>query len=493
MSLGTLVVVDEIPGIYQSQVTLVISVRAAKDAETTNARISAAKQQAISALNLKPLIERYHLKGATESMDSAVQSLRKEIKIETKLTDSYPQFPETVTISYRHQDPKVAQQFLTDLVSIFDQTNEVLRRQAETEASWLDSQIAELEGQLAEPSMIAAVPGLDPISVANDPTVGRLALDSAIGALGDKEYALEQQIAEQKRQIDEQRKIVDSIRSIATPQDSAYGALLVRKAELNAQLVEYASQYTDKNAKVVQARTQLLEIDRQLSAREAKNQSGGIAATPALQELLTLERDLIRLQTELEITRRETGRKKAALGSLPQADVAISKPEALGSNLPKAEARARYDRLLKRYNFLTEQRDAFQKARAMEGRGQPLFEVIDPPNFPQNPVGPNRLMLRGLAMALALGVGLLVVPVVEGRRLLMIQDHRDVEYFLGVPVLGLIPETVTPVERRRRWPRALACRCGIVLLAAALPAGVLVLKHFGLLRIVVARALRSQG
>src|SRR6266581_2985139 len=410
MSLGTLVVVDEIPGIYQSQVTLVISVRAAKDAETTNARISAAKQQAISASNLKPLIERYHLKGATESMDSAVQSLRKEIKIETKLTDSYPQFPETVTISYRHQDPKVAQQFLTDLVSIFDQTNEVLRKQAETEASWLDSQIAELEGQLAEPSMIAAVNGLDPIRVANDPTVGRLALDSAIGALGDKEYALEQQIAEQKRQIAEQRKIVDSIRSMATPQDSAYGALLVRKAELNAQLVEYASQYTDKNAKVVQARTQLLEIDRQLSAREAKNQSGGIAATPALQELLTLERDLIRLQTELEITRRETGRKKATLGSLPQADVA--KPEALGSNLPKAEARARYDRLLKRYNSLTEQRDAFQKAGAMEGRGQPLFEVIDPPNFPQNPVGPNRLMLRGLAMALALGVGLLVVPVV---------------------------------------------------------------------------------
>ena len=38
----------------------------------------------------------------------------------------------------------------------------------------------------------------------------------------------------------------------------------------------------------------------------------------------------------------------------------------------------------------------------------------------------------------------------EFLRLLMINDDRDVEYYLGAPVLALIPETLTTFERGRR-------------------------------------------
>ena len=148
----------------------------------------------------------------------------------------------------------------------------------------------------------------------------------------------------------------------------------------------------------------------------------------------------------------------------------------------KAEAAARYDRLNKRYNSLIEQRDSIQKSGVLRGDVPPLFQIVEPRHLPPQPVGPNRLMLQSVALALALGVGLLVVPIAEGRRLTTIQDHRDVEYYLGVPVLGLIPETLTPLERSLKWRSNFVIRIGVLLLAAMMPAVALALRHFAILQ-----------
>jgi len=479
-ALAALIVAGEIPSAYQSQALLVISEQAVRNSEGLSARMAAAREQATSASNLEPLIERYHFRDAGETMDSAVQRMRKAMKIETKLSDYYPQVPETVTISFRHRDPTAAQQILKDFLSTFEEANETIRKRTESEANWLSAQVAELESQLAglgPPGFITP----EPAAATADVRTARLTLLSTIEALNDKQYALEQQIAEQKRQILEQERLVRSDQNTA-PKDSAYGALLVRKAELDAQLAEYATQYTEKNSKVVQAKTQLSEIDRQLSALEAKSRSGAATDPPAVRDLLALQRDLIRLQTELEITRRETGRKQAALGSMPETGNPAPAKHASDATRAKAEAAARYDRLNKRYNSLIEQRDSIQKSGVLRGDVPPLFQIVEPRHLPPQPVGPNRLMLQSVALALALGVGLLVVPIAEGRRLTTIQDHRDVEYYLGVPVLGLIPETLTPLERSLKWRSNFVIRIGVLLLAAMMPAVALALRHFAILQ-----------
>src|SRR5437773_9315804 len=73
MALATLTVVREIPSIYQSQAVLVIAEHSAKDLEGLSARIAGAREQATSIANLVSLIERYHLKSATETTDEAIQ------------------------------------------------------------------------------------------------------------------------------------------------------------------------------------------------------------------------------------------------------------------------------------------------------------------------------------------------------------------------------------------------------------------------------------
>ena len=47
-------------------------------------------------------------------------------------------------------------------------------------------------------------------------------------------------------------------------------------------------------------------------------------------------------------------------------------------------------------------------------------------------------------------MGLLIASAREIPRLFLIHNDRDVEYYLGTPVLAMIPETLTPVQRGRR-------------------------------------------
>jgi polysaccharide biosynthesis transport protein len=471
-----LTLTNAIPSVYESQSVLAISERAGKDPEARSSRISTATERVISKTNLEALISRYPLKSVTESVDGAVQRLREKIKIQTKVSDSSPPVPVALYVSYRLTDPSLAQQVVTDVVATLNGTNDVLTKRAALEADWVNSQIVQLEKQLTNRSKWGAGTSLS-MGFGGDPEAIRIALLSTIDSLNDKQYALEQQINEQERQIREQRRI-----SATSPKDSPYGALLLRKTELAAQLREYAPQYTDKNPKVLQAKTQLSEVDRQLAALGEKNPLGS-----AGYETLILERELVRLQTELELARREIGRKKTAWDTLSRTYGYSSANGSRNPDRSRTEVGAGYDRVGTRYQSLLEQRDQIQRAGISAAWEPPLFDVIDPPNLPQLPVGPNRQKLAAFALGLGLGAGLLILVIAEGRRLFRIQDHNDVAYFLGMPVLTVIPETLSPVERGLKWRKMIASKFSVVLLAAALPAMALAMRHHNFFQSVVSR------
>jgi len=458
---------DAAPSVYESQSVLVISERAGKNADARTSRIATARERVLSKTNLKALIDRQPLKSVTESVDSAVQRLRGTIGIQTIFSfDSSPPVPVALYVSCRLTDPNLAQQVVKEVVATLDGTNDVLTKRSALEADWVNSQILRLEGQLSKFGAGRSM------GFGGDPEAVRITLVSIIDSLNDKQYALERQVNEQERQIQEQRRMAASF-----PKDGSYGALLLRKTELSAQLREFAPQYTEKNPKVLQAKAQLSEIDRQLGALGEKNPTG-----LAAYETLTLERELVRLQTELELARRESGRKKAELDVLARTYRFSS---ANGSS--KIQSAASYDQLGSRYRSLLEQRDEIQRSSISAAWEPPLFAVIDPPDLPQQPVGPNRLKLAGFALALGLGAGLLILVIAEGRRLFLIQDHYDVAYFLGVPVLTVIPETLSLTERSLKSRRLLASRFGFVLLAAAVPAMALAMRYLNFFQSVLSR------
>ena len=105
------------------------------------------------------------------------------------------------------------------------------------------------------------------------------------------------------------------------------------------------------------------------------------------------------------------------------------------------------------------------------------IEVVDAANLPSKPVAPKRLMLSSLGLAAGLAVGLVLVGIFEGPRLLTIQNSDDARHYTGLPVLLAVPELLSPQEARalpRR--RKLLLIAGVIATIVSIPALALALK-----------------
>src|SRR5262249_55301380 len=132
----------------------VISGQANEDQSLPSAQFASLTQQMTSRGNLAAIVRRYDLyrqaSGQPSDPDAAVAHLRKEIKLDIKMRNYYPEAPESLAISYRYTDPAIAQRVMSDLVSLFEQTNVRMREQAEREIKRFSDKIAEVETQLRE-------------------------------------------------------------------------------------------------------------------------------------------------------------------------------------------------------------------------------------------------------------------------------------------------------------------------------------------------------
>ncbi len=469
VSFATVLIIRRIPNIYESKALIVISSQRSgqgngnEDQMLSSPSLTALTQRLTSDGNLTDIIRRYKLyphptTGRNHDSATALERLRRSVKIEIKMRNYYPDAPESVAISFRYTDPSIAQRVVADLVSIFEQTNATMRRQAATELGRFRDKIAEVETQLQAlaPQRDLALQRNEVRPFDQDSSTiraQRVAAASSIDTISDKEFMLERQVDEQKRQIDEQEKLVRSAGPVsALASNSAYGVLLARRAEVDAQLKDISTFATEKNPKMIQARTQLAAINREIARLEAAggtNLGAAInSASPEGRELRVMQRELQRLETELEVTRRDLSRKTQSLKTLPK--LFAENNSAQPSSGLLNDAKSEYDRLMGRYNWLMGKHDSLQMVSGDDGQKIALFQVIDAPQAQTAPIGPNRLSLKLLGLGIGLVLGLLIATTLEIPRLFRFQNDRDVEYYLGTPVLALIPETLTPFERGRR-------------------------------------------
>ena len=476
--IATLLIIRRIPNLYESRSLIVISGQANDDQPLPGTLFASLTQQITSRGNLAAIIRRYDLyrkdSGQAPDLDAAVARLRKGIKLDIKMRNYYPDAPESLAISYRYVDPTIAQRVMGDLVDLFEQANVTMREQASRELERISAKIAEVETQLNELAgrrEQAILRNGSAGSLDNAPSAvraQRLNLSSSIDSLDDKEFLLERQIDEQKRQITEQEKQAGTLAN-GLAESGAYGALLARRAEVEGQIKDFATVATEKNPKMIHARSQLAAINREIARLESSSGTGPAAAgallSPEARELRTMQRGLQGLQIELDVTRRALSRKTESLTLLPGSEATTALAENLHADRLD-QSKAEYDRLLGRYNWLKDKQDSLQKLSGGGASKTTMFQVIDSPNVSRMPVAPNRNLLRLLGLGIALGLGLLVAASREFLRLLMINDDRDVEYYLGAPVLALIPETLTPFERGRRRRLLVLRWLGLGLLSA---------------------------
>ena len=479
--LSAWIVIKRLPDLYEARAMVVASgLRDDEGRQAIATEISLITKQLESRTMLESLIQHHGLYPG-QSRDAQVAQMLKALKLETRMRGYSPDLPDAVVLSFRYSDATVTQRVLNDVVTLFVGTNELLVRRAGEEARNIDSKIAKVEEQLRR----QGTPRRFSHSSINPQMTQAesLAATATVESLKDRQYAIERHIEDQQGEIAEQQKLVKS--APPAKENGSQGVLLVRKAELAAQLKDYGTQYTEKNPKVVQARNQLAEVNRQI---EELNVSVEGSTGPEARELRALQRDLSRLQTELEVTERELNRRSASLKEafVVGPSTAVTPPPT-GEEGQNNIVEATY--LQNRYVSLLDKQDRIQMTlSAPIERGLAPFRVLDPPNLPVAPFGPDRTKLKLFALALALAIGLGAAVIVEGPRLRMIQDERDAEYFLGVPVVGLIPETLTPDERGHQRRLLLMRRLALLILAVvAVPLLVMLIYRSGVIQLITFR------
>ncbi|MEZ5935497.1 MAG: GNVR domain-containing protein [Alphaproteobacteria bacterium] len=390
----------------------------------------------LSVPNLEELIRMtdldHTINGDLERL-KMIEGLRKDINLETEGASLF-------TISYEHQNPRLAQRVVDSILQIFVEQNLGHSQQDVEEArDFIDEQIREYEAKLREAEI----------------AVAHFKKENAdeLGGVERTQRVLEQREAELRRlnteiesaiwRRDQLRAKLDTTSKTITAGFEAVpggqSATQFRLQSLTQELQNKLMVYTEKHPAVIALRGMIETAQLQLAAQQAGAVTGGARITnPAyaslVDQLQLAEATIQDLRRRLALLESEIGVASTTVASAPEVEADLTR------------LTRDYDVLLAQYEQLIQRRESAQIARELDsGISRIEYRIIDPPVVPLEPVGPPRgvflvaILLVGFGSGAAFAVG----------RQLMSGSFLTVDQLraaFDLPILGGVAEAVKPAE-----------------------------------------------
>lgn len=491
-------VVYRLPDVYESSTLIVVRPSTLPKSVVTNTnedvlsrQLASITQVVTSRSELEPLIVKYDLyrgeRARGEAMEGVIDMMRKDIKVApyTMRNDITNGF----NISYRYRDPKMAQTIASELAGkyISAQTANTVNSTAAAEA-FINNQVQQARDALTAvdkqrldfmSSHVGNLPDEDTalFNQLSGLREEQKALMAEIGRLQDRRAAVANQLSLLKEQS--QRVIEDASENLTDPKTTmAYSQLVSRRAAMDGELTRLRQEYTEKHPDVIAKQKEVQLIQEQMDGmiaewkdkikakQERLEKMPNLTVNAAENEIRIAEGEIKRQQKLLSENEKNIASIVDRINKVPGVAVALS-----AIDREYQTKKTAYDDLLAQQQKIALNADA---ATQQQGEG---IEVVDPANLPSKPVAPKRFTLGSIGLAVGLGLGLLLVGVVEGPRLLTIQNSEDARHYTGLPVLLSVPELLTPDEARavpRR--RKLLLAAGVVATIVSIPMLALALK-----------------
>jgi succinoglycan biosynthesis transport protein ExoP len=466
-------------------------------------RVQVISQRVMTTQNLLSLIERYDLYPAIrqkEPREVLLQRFRDDIgmrMISADVIDPRSGRPTQATIafavSYQNRSPELALKVANELTSLYLSENLTSRTQLSQQTSAFFSEestreaahIAELDKNLAafKERHHDELPELAQLNVA---TMERTEMElrdaeNRMSALDSQRVLLEAQLA----QISPNAQVyTDSGQRVFGPED--------RLKTLKSQLASYKARYApghpdiintqrevDGLEKEVKAEDQTAERLRQLSEAKSQLAAAKEKYSDDHPDVMRLKRSVDRLE-ESVAKEAEAGIKrttaahadnpvyiqvKGQLDSVAVEQVnAIKKRDDLHSKLDQYEKRMSESPQVERQyrtmardlesaqfkyqEILSKQTEAQVSANLETERKGERFTLIEPPQPPEKPIKPNRILILvlGLFMAVAAGIGAVIS---RDSFDASVRGPSDIRLILQVPALASIPIIITAADRVR--------------------------------------------
>ena len=491
-------VVYRLPDVYESETLIVVrpsnlptSVVTGVTEDTMTRQLTAINQVVTSRSSLQPLVEKYELyrveRGRGEPMEAVIDEMRDNIRV--AVNTSRNDITNGFNIAYRYRDPRIAQAITAELASkyINVQTAEDVNRTTAA-VTFIDDQVAQAKDALAAidkqrsdfmSGKVGQLPSEAPslLSQLNGLREEQKALMTEVGRLQDRRAASANQLAvlQQQKDID----IVTVAENLTDPKTTPAWSLLVsRKAQLDGELTRLKQEYKEKHPDVVAKQEEVKQVQDQMDlmisdwkdkikAKEARLKANPSAQLNAVQnEIKLIDGEIKRQQGLLAQNETNIASLVTRINSVPGVEVQLS-----AIDRDYQTKKAGLDQLLEQ-----QQKIRLNKEAATQRQGEGI-EVVDAANLPSKPVAPKRLMLSSVGVGVGFALGLLLIALFEGPRLLTIQNAEDARHYTGLPVLLSVPELLTPQEARavpRR--RRLLLAAGVVATMVSIPMLALALK-----------------
>lgn len=478
LSVAVGVALAKLPNLYRASANISIQPAKTGDESDLSRRLSEFRQQISSHETLEAVANKYR---PNEPLGTVISQMRNRISL-----DPGPQ-PGTFALSYRATDPESARRVTDELTNGLVSQNLRLPSASQSEiealhkrAEDISQRIRELEEK--EPRLLAAAdlslsPSSQPVRSSQPSAEALRAQEMTIEGLKDQQYKFQQELAEVERRITEQRQIVEQQKKGSALRDNpTYAMLIARRTDLQGQrdTLINRQELTDKHPRVLAINDQIAAINRQIE--ELRQQDAALVSqSPEARELASLQSERNRVKIDLEVTGRELARRLSNQSS--QIAAAESPPPRRVSESPKLLPE--YLALKGSYKEVASQiEDAEAKSAKAGSADVAQLRLLEPANLPVAPVSPNRTLFVSVAGGLGLALGAILALLAESRRLNSLQDARDVESYIRLPLLAEIPKTLTARERKRAWWRAKA--------RLALGTGAAVAITFALTRFLIA-------
>lgn len=421
-------------------------------------RLTVMQEQILSRSRLEPLIQRFGLYqkyGGPDTAEALVGRLRGDISVvpvRSVIQSREGDLP-GFSVNFTADNPRLAQQVCAEITSMFIAEDQRYRQQtAQGTSSFLGSQLADAKTKLDEQD--AKLAAFKRKNIGDLPEE----MDKNLNVLASLNTQLEvvtQTLNRQQADKTYSESILGQQLAnwqAATRQNSPRPQTVDQElAQKENQLLTLQSRYTDDHPDIIKLKVEiekLKERPRDTTADREKleemMQKPSASEPPQIQQL---RGQIHTYQQAIQDATREQKRLQAQIQTYQERLNLSPVIEQEYKQLTRD-----YQTALDFYNDLLRKKNQSEMTTDLERLQQgEQFRVLDSASYPEKPTTPDRpmLALEGLAGGAAIGMLLALALEMTDKAL---RTERDIEFYLGVPTLALVP--VIGDEKNRKRSRA---------------------------------------
>jgi polysaccharide chain length determinant protein (PEP-CTERM system associated) len=450
-----------IPPVYESQSLVLIDQQKVPEEfvqpivnEDLDSRVASMNEQILSRSSLQPIVDKYNLYGDQRlDMDARIGKVRNDITLQAirsqiSRSNGLPGFK----IFFKASDPRTAQQVCADLTSLFTKVNLNSREAAaEGTTSFIKERLEQAKHDLDDQEAKEAAFQRLHFGMLPEDEKSNLDLLSTLNAQLDAANGQLQTMNQQE--VGEEAMLAQQSQPVATtPTGAPVRTSQAEQAELDKLLarrddltLRYSEDYPDVRA----VNRQIADLQAQMAKEADAPPPAPTAPTatapnrPDSANVQNLRASLAALRTAIQSKRRQQE------GIEQQIRVYQGRVQSTPQVAEQYKELTRdYETTNTLYQGLLNQSNKADEATDLEHRQEgETFTVLDQANIPDVPTSPKPIVFAGGGLAAGLGLGLLIVALLEYRDTAL-RSERDVWAFTQLPTLAVIAWSASMQEAK---------------------------------------------